>query len=147
MVKKIISRKTYDTDTATRLHYREGHADLRHLRPECRAQIVEMIGLGAADLRKRGATELRISIDFPVVCADSVRATRESPRWVRTEPQAFPTWPGHRTRPKSSSSRSGHRRVAQRLATRRCVASNPASHESVVPRRFSDANCRYQTII
>ena len=30
--------------------------DLRHLRPECRAQIVEMIGSGAADLRKRGAT-------------------------------------------------------------------------------------------
>jgi hypothetical protein len=78
-----------------------------------------MIGLGAADLRKRGATELHISIDFPAVFAESVRATRESPRWVRAKPQAFPTWPGRRTRPKSSPSRSGHRRVAQRLAARR----------------------------
>src|SRR5277367_5317230 len=70
--------------------------DLRHLRPECRAQIVEMIGSGVADLRKRSATKVHISVDFPIVCVDSVGATPESPRWLRAEPQAFPRWPGHR---------------------------------------------------
>ena len=118
-------------------------ADLRHLRPECRAQIVEMIGSGVADLRKRSATKVHIYVDCPVVWVDSVGATLESPRWLRAEPQAFPRWPGHRTWPKSSPSPSGHRRVAQRSAARRRVASNPANHESVVPRRFSGANCRY----
>src|SRR5271168_4266065 len=106
-----------------------------------------MIGLGAADLRKRGATELHISIDFPAVCADSVRATRESPRWVRAEAAGVSYVAGAPYPAKVVP-------VAQRASPNRATfGSSPmcglksASHESVVPRRFSGANCRFQTII
>ena len=102
--------------------------------PECRAQIVEMIGSGSGRFAKRSAT-MDTFVDFPEVCVDSVVATSELPDGLRAEPQASPRWPGHRTWPKSSRSRSGYRRVAERLASRRRVA-NSASHESVVSRLF-----------
>ena len=39
--------------------------DLRHLRPGRRAQIVEMIGSGLENLRKRSATKIHILLTFP----------------------------------------------------------------------------------
>ena len=49
--------------------WREGSnqtpTDLRHLRPGRRAQIVEMIGSGLENLRKRSATEIHILLTFP----------------------------------------------------------------------------------